>query len=53
MLARGYTQTQIARILKITYTAMRQRISRLKISIGATTMEQMMIEYGKYIQKQT
>ena len=52
MLSKGYTQQQIARLFKITYANLRQRIARLKLNIGASTNEQMLFEYGKYLQKQ-
>ena len=52
MLSKGYTQREIARLFKITYANLRQRIARLKLNIGASTNEQMLFEYGKYLQKQ-
>jgi len=48
LLSQGFTQSEIAIEFKIEYPAMRQRITQLKINMGAASNEQLMYEYDKY-----
>jgi DNA-binding NarL/FixJ family response regulator len=51
LLAKGFKQIEIARLLKTSAANMRWRITQLKINLGVKTIAQLMFEFGKYHHK--
>ena len=48
MLSKGYDQKEMAIELKIPYNTLRQRVTQLKLNLGANTIGQMMYLFREF-----